>query len=175
MNTNVEPATTAITLSVNPAAVAEDAGATDVTVTGTLNGSAQSTATDVTVSVASGTATAGTDFAAVDTFTLTIAANEKSGTATFRLAPADDSLVEGAETVRVNGTTDGDLTVLAATLEITDDDQPSYALVANPASIDEVNGVSTVTVSTGGVSFPGGPDHRASLRGFGDQGDRLQR
>ena len=153
VNTDVEPATTAITLSVTPPTVAEDAGAADVTVTGTLNGSAQSTATDVTVSVASGTATAGTDFAAVDAFTLTIAANEKSGTATFRLAPADDSLVEGAETVKVSGSTGGDLTVSAATLEITDDDRPSYALAVNPASIDEVDGVSTVTVSTGGATL----------------------
>ena len=65
-----ETAATRITLSVNPAAVAEDAGGTDVTVTATLNGAAQSTDIGVTVSVASGTALAGTDFAAVDSFAL---------------------------------------------------------------------------------------------------------
>ena len=159
-----DTASTQISLSVAPAAVAEDAGATDVTVTGTLNGAAQSTATDVTVSVGSGTARAGTDFAAVDAFMLTIAANEKSGTATFRLAPTDDSLVEDVETVKVSGSTGGDLTVLAATLEITDDDQPSYALAVNPATIAEAGGLSTVTASTGGVSFPA--DQTIAL-GFG--------
>ena len=82
-----ETAATRVALSLAPAAVAEDGGATDVAVTGTLNGAAQSTATDVTVSVASGTATAGTDFAAVASFLLTIAANETSGTATFAFTP----------------------------------------------------------------------------------------
>ena len=159
-----ETAATRVTLSLAPAAVAEDGGATDVAVTGTLNGAAQSTTTEVMVSVAGATATAGIDFAAVDSFTLTIAANETSGTATFRLAPADDSLVEGAETVRVNGTTDGDLTVLAATLQIADDDEPSYVLAVNPATIAEAGGLSTVTVSTGGVSFPA--DQTIAL-GFG--------
>ena len=163
-NINVEAATTAITLSVTPPTVAEDAGATDVTVTGTLNGAAQSMATDVTVSVDSGTARAGTDFAAVDAFTLTIAANEKSGTATFRLAPTDDSLVEDVETVKVSGSTGGGLTVSVATLEITDDDEPSYALAVNPATIAETDGVSTVTVSTGGIGFPA---DRTIALGFG--------
>ena len=163
-NTNVEAATTAITLSVTPPTVAEDAGATDVTVTGTLNGAAQSTATDVTVSVGSGTARAGTDFAAVDAFMLTIAANEKSGTATFRLAPTDDSLVEDVETVKVSGSTGGGLTGSVATLEITDDDEPSYALAVNPATIAETDGVSAVMVSTGGIGFPA---DRTIALGFG--------
>ena len=73
-------------------------------------------------------------------------------------------MIEGAETVRVSGTADGDLTVLAATLEITDDDEPSYALAVNPASIVEADGVSTVTVSTGGVGFPA---DRTIALGFG--------
>ena len=159
-----ETAATRVTLSLAPAAVAEDGGATDVTVTGTLNGAAQGTTTEVTVSVAGGTATAAIDFAAVDSFTLTIAANETSGTATFNLTPTDDSLVEDVETVKVSGSTGGDLTVLAATLEITDDDQPSYVLAVNPATIAEAGGLSTVTVSTGGVSFPA---DQAIALGFG--------
>ena len=159
-----DTASTQISLSVAPAAVAEDAGATNVTVTGRLDGAALSTATSVTVSVVSGTATAGTDFVAVASFPLTIAANETSGTATFNLTPTDDSLVEDVETVKVSGSTGGDLTVLAATLEITDDDQPSYVLAVNPATIAEAGGLSTVTVSTGGVSFPA--DQTIAL-GFG--------
>ena len=157
-------ASTQISLSVAPAAVAEDAGATNVTVTGKLNGAALSTATSVTVSVVSGTATAGTDFAAVASFPLTIAVNETSGTATFEFTPMNDAVIESAETVRVSGTADGDLTILAATLEITDDDEPAYALAVNPAKIAETDGVSTVTVSTGGVGFPA---DRTIALGFG--------
>ena len=163
-STDDDTASTQVSLSVAPAAVAEDAGATNVTVTGRLNGAALSTPTSVTVSVVSGTATAGSDFAAVASFPLTIAANATSGTATFSLAPTDDSLVEDVETVKVSGSTGGDLTILAATLEITDDDEPSYALAVNPATIAETDGVSTVTVSTGGVGFPA---DRTIALGFG--------
>ena len=102
--TDDETASTRITLTLAPAEVAEDAGETNVTVTGELDGGALSTATDVTVTVAGGTATAGIDFAAVDAFTLTIAANETSGEATFRFTPTDDTTEEETETVTVSGT-----------------------------------------------------------------------
>ena len=81
--TDDEVESTSIALSVSHTAVSEDAGTTSVTVTGTLNSLPRDDATEVDVSVASGTATAGTDFAAVDSFTLTIPANNMSGTATF--------------------------------------------------------------------------------------------
>ena len=84
-------------LSVSPSEVAEESTeAATVTVTGTLEGGvALETATSVTVSVGSGTATvgtatAGTDFATVADFTLTIAAGSPTGTATFDLDPTDD-------------------------------------------------------------------------------------
>ena len=152
--TDDETASTRITLTLAPAEVAEDAGETNVTVTGELDGGALSTATDVTVTVAGGTATAGIDFAAVDAFTLTIAANKTSGEATFRVTPTDDTTEEETETVEVSGaTTVGGLTVSAATLNITNDDEPRYALSVSVTAIAEVDGTSTVTVSTGGVSF----------------------
>ena len=159
-----ETAATRITLSVNPAAVAEDAGATDITVTGTLNGAAQSTAVAIEVSVASGTATADTDFTADSTVALTIEANDTSGSAMFEFTPTNDLLAEETETVKVTGTADGDLTVWAASLEITDDDAPRYTLAVNPASIAEADGTSTVTVSTGGVTFS---DHQTFALSFG--------
>ena len=165
-----ETAATRITLSVNPAAVAEDAGATDITVTGTLNGAAQSTAVEIEVSVASGTATADTDFTAVTSFALEIDANETTGTATFRFMPTNDSLAEDTETVRVTGTADGDLTVWAASLEITDDDEPSYSLAVNPASIAESDGTSTVTASTGGVTFSDDQTFALSFGGTATKG-----
>ena len=93
-------ASTNVALSVDPTSVSEDAGGTTVTVTGTLNGATRGENTGVTVSVGSDSATAGTDFDTVTDFTLTIPANETSGTATFSLTPTDDNLVEGAETLR---------------------------------------------------------------------------
>ena len=165
-----ETAATRITLSVNPAAVAEDAGATDITVTGTLNGAAQSTAVEIQVSVASGTATADTDFTAVTSFALEIEANKTSGEATFRFTPTNDSLAEETETVKVTGTAVGDLTVWATSLDITDDDAPRYTLAVNPASIAESEGTSTVTVSTGGVRFSDDQTFALSFGGTATKG-----
>ena len=69
----IDPASTSFALSLDPASVAENAGATTVTVTATLNGAALETATEVTVSDGgTGTATSGTDYTAVSQFTLTI-------------------------------------------------------------------------------------------------------
>ena len=151
--TDDEVESTSIALSVDPTAVSEGAGTTSVTVTGTLNGLPRDTETEVNVSVAGVTATAGTDFATVDSFTLAIPANSRSGTATFDLTPTDDSSQEVAETISVSGTNDDGLTVSAATLNITDNDAPQYTFTVNPTTIDEDDGTSTVTASTGGTTF----------------------
>ena len=152
--TDDEVESTSIALSVNPSSVSEGAGTTSVTVTGTLNGLPRDTETEVNVSVAGGTATAeGTDFATVNAFTLTIPANSKSGTGTFDLTPTDDSIQEVAETISVSGTNNDGLTVSAATLNITDNDAPQYTFTVNPTTIDEYDGTSTVTASTGGTTF----------------------
>ena len=66
----------------------ESASATDITVTASLAGSVQLPAdTAVTVSRTGGTATSGTDYAAISNFTVTIAAGESSGTATLSFDP----------------------------------------------------------------------------------------
>ena len=101
-----ETASTGVTLTVSDEAVGEDAGATAITVTGTLNGAPGTSDTAVTVSVSGGTASTG-DFAAVQDFTLTIAAGQASGTARFTLTPVDDAIDEGDETVRVAGAAQG--------------------------------------------------------------------
>ena len=54
---------TGVTLSVSPDEVGEGAGATTVTVTAELNGGSRNSATEVSVTVGSGTAVSGTDFA----------------------------------------------------------------------------------------------------------------
>ena len=86
--TDDETTPAAITLTTSPTSVGEDDGATTVTVTATLDGSVTlSTATDVTVSVGGGTATSGTDYAAVSDFTVTIPKETASGSGTFTLTP----------------------------------------------------------------------------------------
>ena len=120
-DTPAEPEPTAVTLSLNPDSVGEDAAATPVAVTALLNNSALPTATDVTVSVTGGTATSGTDYAAVSDFTVTIAGGQTSGTAQWSFDPTQDSLAEGDETVILRGSAAG-LAAGTATLTITDDD-----------------------------------------------------
>ena len=139
---------TAIALSVSPDSVAEDATATTVTVTAELDGSALSTATEVTVTDAgTGTATSGTDYEAINSFTVTIDATQTSGTATFTLTPTNDSAAEPNETVVLSGAADG-LESGTATLTITDDDTPTaIALSVNPDSVAEDATATTVTVT----------------------------
>ena len=124
-----------MTLTVSDEAVDEDAGATAITVTGTLNGAPGTSDTAVTVSVSGGTASAG-DFAAVQDFTLTIAAGQASGTARFTLTPVDDAIDEGDETVRVAGTAQG-LEVTPATVTIEDDDARGIAVSTEALTVPE--------------------------------------
>ena len=110
-----------ITLSLNPSNIGEEDEATEVTVTGTLN-VVQATALPVTVSVGSGTATAGTDFTAVSDVTISIPPNNLSATGTFTLTPTSDIVDEPDETVIITGTsTVENVTVNGTPLTITDD------------------------------------------------------
>ncbi len=144
--TDDETAPTAITLAVSPASVAEDDGATTVTVTATLDGSATlGAATPVRVSVGGGTATSGTDYTAVDAFTVTIPAETASGTGRFTLTPTNDSIAEGEETIDVIGMATG-FTVTGAQVALTDD-VPSVTVGFARASYTVDEGASvTVTV-----------------------------
>ena len=95
-----------VSLSVTPTEVEEGNGGESITVTATLSAArVSSRATEVVISVVNGTATEGTDFAAVNDFTITIPADSTSATGTFTLAAGADTEVETAgETVLVNGT-----------------------------------------------------------------------
>ena len=139
--TDDDTASTAVTLSVNDTEVAEDSSSgEEIEVTATLDGATLGTATDVTVSVTGGTATAGDDFAAVDDVTVTIAAGEASGTGTFTLAPVNDDVAEADETVTVSGTTTSDLTVTPTaglTVTITDDDERGVTATPHELTVPE--------------------------------------
>ena len=141
--TDAGTASAGVTLSVNPTLVAENAGATTVRVTATLDADAfppgDSRAVTVAVGATTDTATEGTDYATVPDFTVTIPGGATSGSATFTLTPTDDDLAEGDEKLSVTGTAAAGLTVTGTELTITDDDTESTGLTlsVNPTSVPE--------------------------------------
>ena len=146
-----------ITLSVDtngstsgtPSTVAEDAGATVVTVTATVNGTTRYVeARTVAVSVADGTATSPGDYAAVSNFNITIAAGAASHTGSFTVTPVDDDLDESNETINVTGTLT-DTTITAATVTLTDNDDPVSFSIADAEATE--GGKVTFTVSRKGA------------------------
>ncbi len=132
------------TLSLDPATLAEASATTQVTLTATRAGTATAlAATEIAVSVAGGTATAGEDFTAVTGFTLTVAPGATTGTADFNLAVTDDARDEADETLTVTGVLAGN-TITPARLTITDNDEPpALAIAAPPAAVTEGDSGST--------------------------------
>ena len=168
--TDDETAPASITLTTSPTSVLESASGTTVTVTATLGGSAtRPGATDVVVSVGGGSATSGTDYAAVSSFTVTIGAGDSSGRGTFTLTPTNDSLAEGDETIDVTGSAT-DFTVTKAEMTLTDDETApgSITLSVSPTSVEEDDGATTVTVTAtldGSVTLPGATQVTVSVGG----------
>lgn len=139
-------------IAVSPASVSED-GATNLVYTVTLNQAAL-TATSVNFTV-SGTATSGTDFAAVSS-PLVIAAGATSGTITVN--PTADATIEVDETVVMTLSAGAGYTVgapAAATGTILNDDSPSVSIAVSPASVSEDGAtdlVYTLTLSQASAS-----------------------
>ena len=144
-----ETASDGVTLTAIPGVLAESAGATDITVTATLNGGTRDAVTPVTILVGSGTATSGVDFSAVSTFTIAIPANTQSQTGTFSLDPIQDAIDEPDETIVVVGsTTISGISITDTTVTITDDDSaPSVMLSLSDNPIGENGGETTVTAT----------------------------
>ena len=177
---------TRVDLAVNPAQVREDAGATTVRVTATLDGAAREEDTDVAVTVgASGdSAVEGTDYETVPDLTLTIDAGETTAETTFRLAPANDSAVEGARTITVDGSALG-LAVRSADLTLNDDDVESttVTLTLDPLEVGEnagsravrvtgtLDGGSRPTATVVAVTVGSGGDSAAEGMDYQDVGD----
>ena len=155
--TDDDAAPTGITLSVDtngaedgtPKTVAEDAGATVVTVTATVNGTTRYVdAKTVAVSVADGTAASPADYAAVSGFNITIAAGVASQTGSFTVTPVDDDLNETNETIDVTGTLT-DISITDATVTFTDNDDPVSFSIADAEATE--GGKVTFTVNRGGA------------------------
>ena len=141
---------TAVLLSVSPAFVGEDAGATTVTLAAVLDGESRAQSTVVTVSVgrAGDSAQEGTDYAVVTDFSLTIPSNFTRATQTFTFAPTADQSDEGGESATVSGSTAG-LRVIGTALWIADAERASsrIALTLSPAAVAEDAGPSAVAVT----------------------------
>ena len=148
-----ETDSTGITLTLSPERVDEDAGATSVTVTGTLNHAPLSTDTTVTVSVgATGDAAVeGADYATVNDLTMTIDAGDTTGTASFTLTLMADDLDEEDEALSVGGTAEG-LEVTGARITINDDDL-NYV----PVFPEELPGMLEVAENTAADTAIGAP------------------
>ena len=146
------PAATGVTLTVFPSSVNEGAGLKTITVTGTLNGTALASDTDVALSITGGTAGTG-DYAVGTIPTLTIDAGATTGTAMFTFTPVNDSADENNETVTVGGSA-SDLNVNGATITIIDDDTPVTPVTPDP--VDPVDPVTPdpVTTTTTTIATP---------------------
>ena len=159
-----ESASSGATLSISPTEVAESANATDITVTATLNGGTRDATTPVAVTVGSGTATSGTDFTAVNGFTITIPANTQSHSGTFSLDPTQDTIYEQDETVSVNGSsTLQGFTVSGTALKITDDETaPRVSLSLSRDTIRETDDAGTTNVEEHKTTVTASLDHGSS-------------
>ena len=137
-----ETVSTGVVLSVAPATVSEDDGATVVTVTARLNEAPRNVATVLSLSVGESgdTAVEGTDYATVSSVLLTINASQTTGTATFQLNPTNDDLDEDDESLTVDGAVTG-LSVTAASVTISDDD--TAAVTVNPTTLSVTEGGSS--------------------------------
>ena len=135
-----ETGSTRVDLSVDPAQVREDAGATTVRVTASLNADARARDTDVMVRVGApgDSAVEGTDYETVADLTLTIDAGETSAETTFGLAPTNNNAVDGAKTITVDASASG-LAVRSADLTLNDDDVESttVTLTLDPLEVRE--------------------------------------
>ena len=140
--TDDETVSTGVALSVAPATLSESAAATTITVTATLNQAPRNVATVLTLSVgeSSDTAVEGTDYTTVNNLSLTINANQTTGTATFQLNPTDDDLDEDNESLTIDGSVTG-LSVSAASVTITDND--TAAVTVNPTTLSVTEGGSS--------------------------------
>ncbi len=139
-----------VTLSLNPASVSENGGASAVSATLSHPSSQPST---VTVTPVSGSYTVGTDA------TITIAAGSTTAASdTAAIGGVNDDVHQGSagRSVTVTATLangQGAGAVTGASLTLTDDETlPTASLVLGPASISENGGVSTVRAALSGPS-----------------------
>ena len=137
-----------IRLTVSPSRVREDAGATVLSVTASLLGQGKaSKSIEIDLSLADGTATlADGDYSAA-TGTVTISTDQSYGVADFTFTPTNDAVVEGDETVLVNGSVQGE-SVSPATVTIVNTNHADLSISGPSGAVAEgSNATFTVTLS----------------------------
>ena len=125
-----------ITLSVSPTTIAEDAGATEVTVTATLSAArATDTVVDLTLG---GTAADPADYSATGLTSITIPKGQTSADGTLTITPVDDTRSEGDETITVSGES-GARQVSSADITLTNVTPPApvVSFQTAPTSVNE--------------------------------------
>ncbi len=163
-----------ISIATNPTSVAENAGATSVTLTASVDGgTTYAFAQTVAVSVA-GSGTAGVvGFAPVADFEVTVPAGAAMETATFIITPEDNVIDEADESVILTATHAGMSTT--ATLALIDDDATptGIAISLDPTSVSEAAGSATITVTAtveGGTTYAADQTLDVSVSGSGGAG-----
>ena len=121
MVTDDETESSEVLLAADPSVVREGAEPVPITVTARLASGSRDVDTVIGISVVSGSAVEGADYAAVPPFAITIPAGAVSGTQAFSFSTAPDDLDEPPETVRIAGAvSDSALAVSSALLTIKD-------------------------------------------------------
>ena len=134
-----DDATPDIVLSVSPGTIAENAGATSISVTATIVGSVRfDTAKTVRVTVSGPSGEGFVDFTPPNAFDITISAEAASGTGSFTLTPTNDDVKEADALLNVSGVLAG-VTVTGASLTLTDDEAVPTIVLLSPlnANISE--------------------------------------
>ena len=137
---------TSITLSVDPASLDEGTGG-EVAVSALLGDGSTALLVDTQVALS----VAGSEDNAAAEATLTIPAGETQGSASLALSPVDDNLVEGDETIVLEGSAEG-YDIASVELTVTDNDvmPTSITLSVDVSSFDEgTGGEATVSAVLG--------------------------
>ncbi len=155
------------TLAVTPFRVAENAGRTDLTVTVTLD-AAQSTNTEVRISVGGGSAIEGLDYTAVDPFFLTVPANQMEASTQFPFTPIHDDLEEGEETVAFTGASSQGASAMSILTLVNAEQPPEVTLALTLDTITEDGGRTEVTAT---LSVPSSAETTIEISVVPDAGD----
>ena len=134
-----------VQLSIDPAEMGEEDGATTVLVTATRNILQQRTTIELTLR---GTASAD-DYAVTGTLSITIPAGSESGTTRLIFGPVDDTIDEPDETIEISGLANGRPTSTTALTLIDNDDPPtSLTLTVRPDRFNEDDSAATAVTVT---------------------------
>ena len=169
-----DAAPTGITIATDPSSVAENAGATPVTLTARVQGgTTYAFAQVVRVSVAGSGRPGMVGFVQLPDFDIVVQPGMATTTTTFTLTPVDNVIDETDETITLTATHAGARTTTTMVL-IDDDAAPTgIAISLDPTSVSEAAGSTTVTVTAtveGGTTYAADQTLNVSVSGSGGAG-----